>query len=292
HVENAPESIVPAGSGRIDVVATPIGNIGDLSPRARTALAEADLIAAEDTRHTGALLKQFGIDRPLLSLHEHNETRRAAELVERAARGERIALVSDAGMPLISDPGFGLLRAAIDAGIAVQVIPGPSALLAALALSGLPADRFCFEGFLPAKAAARRERLRELAHEPRTLVFYESPHRVMESLQDMVEPFGAGRLAAVARELTKLHETVYRGTLESLLQIGREDSNFARGEISLVVAGHPAGVEAPDDAYARRVLGVLSGEMPPARAAAVVAQLTGRRKAEIYALAQVKREDE
>jgi 16S rRNA (cytidine1402-2'-O)-methyltransferase len=283
---------VPAGSGRIDVVATPIGNIGDLSPRARTALAEADLIAAEDTRHTGALLKQFGIDRPLLSLHEHNETRRAAELVERAARGERIALVSDAGMPLISDPGFGLLRAAIEAGIAVQVIPGPSALLAALALSGLPADRFCFEGFLPAKAAARRERLRELAHEPRTLVFYESPHRVMESLQDMVEPFGAGRIAAVARELTKLHETVYRGTLESLLHIGREDSNFARGEISLVVAGHPAGVEAPDDAYARRVLGVLSGEMPPARAAAVVAQLTGRRKAEIYALAQVKGEDE
>jgi 16S rRNA (cytidine1402-2'-O)-methyltransferase len=135
---------VPADPGRIDVVATPIGNVGDLSPRARTVLSEADLIAAEDTRHTGALLKQFGIERPLLSLHEHNETHRAAELIERAARGERIALVSDAGMPLISDPGFGLLRAAIAAGITVQVIPGPSALLAALAVSGLPADRFCF----------------------------------------------------------------------------------------------------------------------------------------------------
>lgn len=282
---------MPADPGRIDVVATPIGNVGDLSPRARDALAGADLIAAEDTRHTGALLKQFGIERPLVSLHEHNETRRAAELVERAIRGERIALVSDAGMPLISDPGFGLLRAAIDAGIAVQVIPGPSALLAALALSGLPADRFCFEGFLPARAAARRERLRELSHEPRTLVFYESPHRVMETLQDMIEPFGADRRAAVARELTKLHETVYRGTLDALLQIGREDTNFARGEISLVVAGHPAGVEAPDDAFARRVLGVLSGELPPSRAAAVVAQLTGRRKAEIYALVQEKGED-
>jgi 16S rRNA (cytidine1402-2'-O)-methyltransferase len=275
---------VPADPGRIDVVATPIGNLGDLSPRAREALATAHVVAAEDTRHTGALLRQLGIDRPLLSLHEHNEQRRAAELVARAARGERVALVSDAGMPLVSDPGFGLVRAALDAGIAVQVIPGPSALLAALALSGLPTDRFCFEGFLPAREGARRERLRELARDPRTLVFYEAPHRLVAALQDMADSFGADREAAVARELTKLHETVYRGTLESLLEIGREDANFARGEITVVVAGHPAGAEPPDDAFARRVLGVLARELPPSRAAAVVAQLTGRRKAEIYAL--------
>lgn len=275
---------MPADPGRIDVVATPIGNLGDLSPRAREALATAHVVAAEDTRHTGALLRQLGIDRPLLSLHEHNEQRRAAELVARAARGERVALVSDAGMPLVSDPGFGLVRAALDAGIAVQVIPGPSALLAALALSGLPTDRFCFEGFLPAREGARRERLRELARDPRTLVFYEAPHRLVAALQDMADSFGADREAAVARELTKLHETVYRGTLESLLEIGREDANFARGEITVVVAGHPAGAEPPDDAFARRVLGVLARELPPSRAAAVVAQLTGRRKAEIYAL--------
>jgi 16S rRNA (cytidine1402-2'-O)-methyltransferase len=277
---------VPADSGRIDVVATPIGNLGDLSPRAREALAAADVVAAEDTRHTGALLKQLGLDRPLLSLHEHNEERRAAELVERAAHGARIALVSDAGMPLVSDPGYGLVRAAVAAGIAVQVIPGPSALLAALALSGLPTDRFCFEGFLPAREGARRERLRELAREPRTLVFYESPHRLLETLQDMAESFGADREAAVARELTKLHETVYRGTFAMLLQIGREEANFARGEITVVVAGHSAGAEPPDDAFARRVLGVLARELPPSRAAAVVAQLTGRRKSEIYALVE------
>jgi 16S rRNA (cytidine1402-2'-O)-methyltransferase len=275
---------VPADPGRIDVVATPIGNLGDLSPRARQALEAADLVAAEDTRHTGALLRQLGIDRPLLSLHEHNEQRRAAELVARAAGGARIALVSDAGMPLVSDPGYGLVRAALDAGVPVQVIPGPSALLAGLVLSGLPTDRFCFEGFLPARGSARRERLGELAHEPRTLVFYESPHRLIESLQDMAEVFGDGRAAAVARELTKLHETIYRGTLAELLQIGREDANFARGEITLVVAGHPAGAQTPDDAFARRVLAALADELPPSRAAAVVAQLTGRRKSEIYAL--------
>jgi 16S rRNA (cytidine1402-2'-O)-methyltransferase len=166
----------------------------------------------------------------------------------------------------------------------VQVIPGPSAVLAALALSGLPADRFCFEGFLPSRDSARRERLRMLAGEGRTLVFYESPHRVLETLQDMATEFGADREAAVLRELTKLHETVYRGALSHLLQIGREDPNFARGEITLVVAGRSGSDDLPDEAFARRALALLSREMPPARAAAVVAQLTGRRKAEVYAL--------
>jgi 16S rRNA (cytidine1402-2'-O)-methyltransferase len=286
---------VPAGSGRIDVVATPIGNLGDLSPRARDTLASADLIAAEDTRHTGAMLRQLGVDRPLISLHEHNEAQRAEELLARLAQGARIALVSDAGMPLISDPGYTLVRAAIDAGIAVHVVPGPSAVLAALTVSGLPADRFCFEGFLPARSGARRERLRGLARETRTLVFYESPHRILESLEDMGAVLGPDRRAAVVREITKLHESVYRGAISELLQIGRDDANFARGEITLVVAGTPAVEAAVDDAFVLRAMTLLAAELPPSRAASVVAQLTGRRKSDVYALAHnketVKEED-
>ena len=191
-------------------------------------------------------------------------------------------MVSDAGTPLVSDPGFLLLRAALDAGVPVSAVPGPSAVLTALAVSGLPVDRFCFEGFLPARSAARRERLRALAAEVRTMVFFEAPHRIVETLGDMVEVFGGERKAAVARELTKVHESVYRGTLTGLLQIAAEEANFARGEITLVVSGGQ--VAAPDDAFVLRALELLGAQMPPSRAAAVVAQLTGRRKAELYAL--------
>lgn len=275
---------MPAGPGRIDVVATPIGNLADLSPRARETLAGADLVAAEDTRHTGAMLRTLGIDRPLVSLHEYNESGRRDELLQRLARGARIALVSDAGTPLVSDPGFLLVRAALDAGIAVFAVPGPSAVLAALAMSGLPPDRFCFEGFLPARSAARREQLRALAREPRTLVFFEAPHRIMETLVDIAEELGAERRAAVAREISKVHESVYRGSIAALLDIGRNDPNFARGEITLVVAGAPAGEFAPDDAFVARALDLLAKELPPSRAAAIVAQLTGRRKADVYAM--------
>lgn len=275
---------MPAGPGRIDVVATPIGNLADLSPRARDTLASADLVAAEDTRHTGAMLRALGIDKPLVSLHEYNESGRRDELLERLARGARIALVSDAGTPLVSDPGFLLVRAALDAGIAVFAVPGPSAVLAALAMSGLPPDRFCFEGFLPARSAARREQLRGLAREPRTLVFFEAPHRIMETLVDIAEVLGGERRAAVAREISKVHESVYRGSIAALLDIGRNDPNFARGEITLVVAGVPAAQSAPDDAFVARALDLLAKELPPSRAAAIVAQLTGRRKADVYAL--------
>jgi 16S rRNA (cytidine1402-2'-O)-methyltransferase len=275
---------VPAGPGRIDVVATPIGNLADLSPRARETLAGADLIAAEDTRHTGAMLRILGIDRPLVSLHEYNEGNRREELLAQLARGAHIALVSDAGTPLVSDPGFVLVRAALDAGIAVHAVPGPSAVLAALAMSGLAPDRFCFEGFLPARTAARREQLRSLARESRTLVFFEAPHRIMETLSDIREEFGADRRAAVAREISKVHESVYRGSVTELLDIGGKDPNFARGEITLVVAGAPAGDSAPDDAFVARALDLLARELPPSRAAAVVAQLTGRRKADVYAM--------
>jgi 16S rRNA (cytidine1402-2'-O)-methyltransferase len=269
--------------GRIEFIATPIGNLADLSPRARELLACADIIAAEDTRHTAGLLRQLGVERPLLSLHEHNEAQRRDELVRRAQGGALVVVVSDAGMPMISDPGFLTLRAALEAGVAVGVTPGPSAVLLALSLSGLAADRFCFEGFLPARPAARRTALSQLAGETRTMVFFEAPHRIAETLSDLSEIFGAGREAAVARELTKLHESVYRGSLEKLLQISAEDPNFQRGEITLVVAG-AAAAAGPDDAFVRRALDLLTAELPPARAAAVVAQLSGRRKAEVYAL--------
>jgi 16S rRNA (cytidine1402-2'-O)-methyltransferase len=270
------------GPGRIDLVATPIGNLADLSPRARDTLLGADLIAAEDTRHTAALLRHIGVQKPLVSLHEHNETGRVPDLLARARGGAVIALVSDAGTPLVSDPGFLLVRAALDAGLSVGAVPGPSAALVALALSGLPVDRFCFEGFLPARGAARRERLRGMAGETRTMVFFEAPHRIVETLGDMAVIFGGERGAAVARELTKIHESIYRGSLSQLRQMAGDEANFARGEITLVVAGR---VEAaPDDAFVLRALELLAGDLPPARAAAVVAQLTGRRKSEVYAL--------
>ncbi len=268
--------------GRIDVVATPIGNLGDLSPRAREALAAADVIAAEDTRHTAGLLKQLGVQRPLISLHEHNEGSRREDLVARLRQGARVVLVSDAGTPLVSDPGYLLVRAAIEAGITVQAVPGPSAVLVALAVSGLPVERFCFEGFLPSRAAARRERLRTLAFETRTLVFFEAPHRIVETLEDMASAFGEERAACVARELTKMHESVYRGSIAQLLQIAREDANFDRGEITLVVAGVSGPEATPDDAFVARAFDLISAELPPSRAAAVVAALTGRRKQDVY----------
>ena len=234
------------------------------------------------------MLRTLGIDKLLVSLHEYNEGgRRRDELLEQLMRGARIALVSDAGTPLVSDPGFLLVRAALDAGIAVHAVPGPSAVLAALAMSGLAPDRFCFEGFLPARTSARREQLRALAREPRTLVFFEAPHRIIETLVDMKQEFGGDRRAAVAREISKIHESVYRGSIDGLLDIGGKDPNFARGEITLVVAGVPVGESAPDDAFVARALDLLARELPPARAAAIVAQLTGRRKADVYAMHKV-----
>jgi 16S rRNA (cytidine1402-2'-O)-methyltransferase len=259
--------------------------MADLSPRAREVLATADIIAAEDTRHTAGLLRQLGLQRPLVSLHDHNEAARRDELIAQVQqRGICVAVVSDAGTPLVSDPGYLLVQAALAAGVAVHAVPGPSAVLVALAVSGMAVDRFCFEGFLPARAGARRERLRALLREPRTMVFFEAPHRIVETLQDLQLEFGPGRNACVARELTKTHESVYRGSVARLLEIAAEDANFARGEITLVVAGAEGSDAAPDDAFVARALDLLSAELPPSRAAAVVAQLTGRRKADVYAL--------
>lgn len=280
------ESIVGASAGRIDVIATPIGNLGDLSPRARDALAQADLVAAEDTRRTAQLLAAMGLSRPILSLHEHNEAARIDEITARLAAGAVIALVSDAGTPLLSDPGYELVRAARAAGHEVRAVPGPSAITAALSIAGIATARFCFEGFLPARGRERRERLAQLAHEPRTLVLFEAPHRIVESLADLTAAFGAPREAALGRELTKAFETVYRGTLAELSQLAREDANVARGEITLVVAGAPAvAASAVAPAELGRIVALLAKELPPSKAAALAAQITGARRSEAYDIA-------
>jgi len=272
--------------GRLQVVATPIGNMGDISARARQALEGAAAVAAEDTRHTGALLQALGIARPLLSLHAHNETQRVPEILARLAAGETIALVSDAGTPLLSDPGYELVRAAAEAGMDVEAIPGPSAITTALAVAGLPVSRFCFEGFLPARERERRAHLAQLADEPRTLVFFEAPHRITATLADLAAELGNGRRAVVARELTKAHETIYRGTLAELAERSSKEDNFARGEITIVVAGADLAASAADTALLRRAVDLLSKELPPSRAAAIAAQLTGATRSEAYSLLQ------
>jgi 16S rRNA (cytidine1402-2'-O)-methyltransferase len=275
-------------AGRLYVVATPIGNLEDLSARARSVLQSCSMIAAEDTRHTGLLLKHLQIDTPLMSLHEHNERERAAEVIERLRAGASIALVSDAGTPAISDPGFDLVRTAAAAGIEVIAIPGPCAAIAALSIGGLATDRFCFEGFLPARGAARRKRLESLANETRTLVFYESPHRVAETLEDCAAAFGAARSAAVAREITKMHESTYRGSLCELLARAQSDPDFRRGEIVLLIAGSPQPEEGADrgadghDGVLDKALNVLLGELPLKQAAHLAARITGARDNEAY----------
>ena len=273
-------------TGRLQVVATPIGNLGDLGARAREALASADVIAAEDTRHTAGLLQANGIATPMVSLHDHNEAQRVPALLERLARGEHVVLVCDAGTPLLSDPGYDLVRSAAAAGFEVSAIPGPSAITAALAVAGLPTDRFCFEGFLPARARERRAALAALAGETRTLVFFEAPHRIAAALADLAAVLGQERMAVVARELTKTHESIYRGTLGELAARASAEENLARGEITLVVHGAPpAAATGVDERFLRRVVAVLSKELPPARVAAVAAQLTGAPRAAAYALA-------
>ena len=277
-------SIARLPQGTLFVVATPIGNLGDLSARARTVLAQADLLLAEDTRHTRQLLAACGVERPagsVESLHEHNEAARAAGIVERLRGGESVALVSDAGTPLVSDPGAVLLREAAAAGVPVVAVPGPCAAIAALSVAALPAARFAFEGFLPAKPAARRRALEPLAAEPRTLVFYEAPHRLAESLADLAAVLGDARPAAVARELTKRHETVYRGTLATLLRCCAADADMARGEIVIVVRGNEA-ESAREAADAGRVLRILLEELPAAQAAKLAAQITGLPRRELY----------
>ena len=282
--EDSGDSIARLAPGTLFVVATPIGNLGDLSPRARAVLRDADLLLAEDTRHTAQLLRACGVQRApggVKSLHEHNERERVAGVVERLVAGATVALVSDAGTPLVSDPGAALVGAAVAAGRPVVAVPGPCAAIAALSVAALPAARFAFEGFLPARPAARRAALRALATEPRTLVFYEAPHRLREALEDLAAAFGADRAAAVARELTKRFETVYRGTLATLARQAAVDDDMSRGEIVLLVQGAAAATHA-DEVEAERVLRILVQEMPVSQAARIAAQITGRARKELY----------
>jgi 16S rRNA (cytidine1402-2'-O)-methyltransferase len=272
---------LPGTPGTLFVVATPIGNLGDLSPRALESLRTVAAVCAEDTRRTRQLLTHFGLDRPLLALHEHNEAQLADTLVARLLSGDSLALVSDAGTPLVSDPGFRLVRAARAAGVRVSPLPGPCAFVAALSVAGLPSDRFVFEGFLPAKASARRERLAQLVAEPRTLVFYESAHRIEEALADLAVAFGDTRPAVLARELTKLFETVLDGTLAELHARVVADADQRKGEFVLLVQG--AGEEGDARvAEGRRLYAKLVEHLPPSTAAKVAAELSGAPRKALY----------
>jgi 16S rRNA (cytidine1402-2'-O)-methyltransferase len=273
--------------GTLYVVATPIGNLGDVTARARETLAQVDVVAAEDTRHSGRLLATLGIDRPMLSLHEHNEAARVDEIVATLRTGRSVALVSDAGTPLVSDPGYRVVAGVRQAGLRVVPLPGPCAAIAALSVAGLPTDRFCFEGFLPAKAGARRARLAALAREPRTLVFYEAPHRVAEALADLAAAFGPDRRAVLARELTKLHETVYADALGVLAERAGTDADMNRGEAVIVVGGAEPPAEGEDDAAVdvKALLTALLAELPVSRAVDVAVKVTGQRRNRVYELA-------
>jgi 16S rRNA (cytidine1402-2'-O)-methyltransferase len=263
------------------VVATPIGNLGDMVPRAVEILQSVDLIAAEDTRHSAILLQHFGISTPCLAYHDHSNEASIRPIAACIEGGGSVALISDAGTPLISDPGYRLLRHAHEQGWKLVPIPGASAVIAALSVAGLATDRFRFEGFLPAKHAARCSQLRALVEEPMTLVFYEAPHRLLESLTDMRDSFGAERLAVVARELTKTYETLLRAPLAELVEQVAADSNQRRGEIVVLVAGSP-GREIEMSPEVEQLLQLLAAELPPRKAAAVVSKVFGLRKKELY----------
>jgi 16S rRNA (cytidine1402-2'-O)-methyltransferase len=263
-------------------VATPIGNLGDITARALEVLRSVDLIAAEDTRTTGSLLKHFGIDKPLLSLHQHNERSALVRVLAALGEGRAVALAADAGTPAISDPGALLVRAVHDHGIAVVSVPGPSALAAAWSVSGLTGP-FLFQGFLPARAGERRKALAALAHLPCALVFYEAPHRIVECVRDLAAVLGVQRQAVVARELTKLFETVHRCALGNLADWLEADANRQRGEFVLIVSGAAEGV--PQDATAERAVRTLLEELAPAQAARLAARITGVPRGRLYELA-------
>jgi 16S rRNA (cytidine1402-2'-O)-methyltransferase len=267
-------------SGTLYIVATPIGNLQDLAPRARKTFAEVEIVAAEDTRHTGRLLLSIGVKVRLMALHDHNEDEVVSTLIPALESGQSIALVSDAGTPLVSDPGYRLVRAAHKRGIPVSPIPGPSALTAALSAAGIPTDRFCFEGFLPAKRVARRSALAALRYERRTMVFYESVHRVAESLGDMCEILGDERLAFIGREMTKLHEQCVQGALRQLLTSIDDGSIVAKGEFVIVVRGSDVPIETSLDVD--RLLLELGKRLPAKDAAKASAAITGLKKNALY----------
>ncbi len=267
--------------GSLYVVATPIGHLGDLTTRARSVLASVTAIGAEDTRNTAVLLGQFGIQTPLIAVHDHNEGEVAEKLVARLRAGDSLALVSDAGTPLVSDPGYRLVRAVREAGLPVVPVPGACAAIAALSVAGIPSDRFCFEGFLPAKGGARRQRLGELQAEARTLVFYESSHRIEDSLADLIAVFGASREATLGRELTKRFETLLGPNLGDIARAVAADPNQRRGEFVLIVRGNEDRADAQLQ-EGRRLYAKLAEYLKPSQAAKLAAELSGAPRKSLY----------
>lgn len=276
--------MVEGGFGHLYVVATPIGNLADVSSRALDTLKTVGLIAAEDTRHTSRLLQHYQITTPMVSLNAHNEGNKVQLLIDKLLYGAHIAIVSDAGTPLISDPGFPLVRACYQHGITVIPIPGPCAAIAALSAAGLPTTHFTFEGFLPAKSKQRQATLAKLITETRTMVFYEAKYRIIDCLVDCVEIFGTERLAVIARELTKSHETIIQASLGELLARIQTDPEQQRGEYVLIIMG-ASKVQTKTEAYEREVLTALITELPLSQAVKIAVKLTGGQRKHLYQLA-------
>ncbi|WP_118806078.1 16S rRNA (cytidine(1402)-2'-O)-methyltransferase [Haemophilus haemolyticus] len=270
-------------TGILYIVATPIGNLQDITQRALDTFAQVDLIAAEDTRHSGLLLSHYGIKKPFFALHDHNEQEKAHILVEKLKQGSNIALISDAGTPLISDPGFHLVRQCREAGICVVPLPGACAAITALCASGIASDRFCFEGFLPAKSKARKDKLENIAEEDRTLIFYESTHRILDTLEDMQLVLGEERYIVLAREITKTWETITGNTIKNLREWLLEDPNRTKGEMVLIVEGKPKSDNNDEiSPQAVKALELIAEELPLKKAAAIVAELYGYKKNALY----------
>ena len=270
-------------TGILYIVATPIGNLQDITQRALYTFAQVDLIAAEDTRHSGLLLSHYGIKKPFFALHDHNEQEKAHILVEKLKQGSNIALISDAGTPLISDPGFHLVRQCREAGIRVVPVPGACAAITALCASGIASDRFCFEGFLPAKSKARKDKLENIAEEDRTLIFYESTHRILDTLEDMQSVLGEERYIVLAREITKTWETITGNTIKNLREWLLEDPNRTKGEMVLIVEGKPKSDNNDEiSPQAVKALELIAEELPLKKAAAIVAELYGYKKNALY----------
>ena len=270
-------------TGILYIVATPIGNLQDITQRALDTFTQVDLIAAEDTRHSGLLLSHYGIKKPFFALHDHNEQEKAHILVEKLKQGSHIALISDAGTPLISDPGFHLVRQCRESGIRVVPLPGACAAITALCASGIASDRFCFEGFLPAKSKARKDKLENIAEEDRTLIFYESTHRILDTLEDMQSVLGEERYIVLAREITKTWETITGNTIKNLREWLLEDPNRTKGEMVLIVEGKPKSDNNDEiSPQAVKALELIAEELPLKKAAAIVAELYGYKKNALY----------
>ena len=278
--------------GILYVVATPIGNLADMVPRAVETLQTVALIAAEDTRHSSRLLAHFDIKTPAVAYHDHSDDQRTEQILQRLLAGESVALISDAGTPLVSDPGYRLVRQARQRDIQVVPVPGACAMIAALSAAGLPSDRFAFEGFLPAKQTARCNVLQSLTNEPRTLIFYEAPHRILETLQDVAQVFGAEREVVIAREITKTFETIRGGTAAEMAAWVAGDSNQQRGEIVLLIHGAATPATADMNPDAERVMRILLDELPIKQAASLGAKLTGMKKNFLYQWALANNQQE